>query len=53
MQDYIERLMQRELLAEQMKLKELRSDEETAQATDLLSLILVPKHTQSSTKPTV
>ncbi|XP_043953530.1 sperm-associated antigen 17 isoform X2 [Gambusia affinis] len=40
LKDYIERLMQRELLAEQMKLKELRSDEETAQATDLLSLIL-------------
>uniref|UniRef100_A0A087X2N2 Sperm associated antigen 17 n=1 Tax=Poecilia formosa TaxID=48698 RepID=A0A087X2N2_POEFO len=45
---YIEWLIKREVLAEQMKVKELRSDEETAQATDLLSLILVPKHTQSS-----
>ncbi|XP_054907020.1 sperm-associated antigen 17 isoform X2 [Poeciliopsis prolifica] len=40
LKDYIERLIKREVLAEQMKLKELRSDEETAQATDLLSLIL-------------
>ncbi|XP_014906164.1 sperm-associated antigen 17 isoform X2 [Poecilia latipinna] len=37
---YIEWLIKREVLAEQMKVKELRSDEETAQATDLLSLIL-------------
>lgn len=45
LQEYIESLMEREQRSEKMKVKDPRSEEETAHASDLINLILVSTHT--------
>lgn len=47
LQEYIESLMEREQRSEKMNVKDPRSEEETAHASDLINLILVSTHTHT------
>lgn len=47
LQEYVESLMEGEQRSEEMKVKDPRSEEETAHASDLINLILVSTHTHT------